>query len=457
MKKLLPVFFYCLPILAAAQKKAVFEQLRVFEGNVPLSNYLRNPAILSAVSGQIGHALAAHQQTSLTDTEHLNVRFLDFYQVPPAVEPAFRNTDTNSLHLYADLFEMDPFYYFRDLKDSSSIALAAKARTMFSIEVWLLTHDRKIAYTAQLFVVVSEAETAGIGFLYNGGIHVKSLSVLPGTFVEMIRSSFNMLFDPKNQIAAVQMKLQPAFLFNEAISMETAGTKRYFTDTLKNTAKYRYNGANEMMRFGQPVYEQVRFKGKDAQILSDAMQRTMRDAPHFAKSDFVLLKQDLRDVVRDRSYLLQLAVQVDPENLPREESKVLTNFLEGKLHYLFLDKDTVASFAVSATPVQQETQVYINTLFNGFDPASAYRLPAGSRMPSWQPGYSYIMEGTLYGRKFTVRCSGDNRIKEISVDNKPAIVAQGRYLPEKFVITNSQLSPDIINAVLLIGFNRFLE
>lgn len=457
MKKILFFFFYCMPILAAAQKKTVFEQLRAFEGNVPLSNYLRNPAVLSAVTGQIGRALAAHQQTSLADTEHVNVRFLNFYEVPPAVEPAFRSADTTSLHLYADMFEMDPFYYFRDQKDSASTALASKARTMFSIEVWLLTHNRKIAYTAQLFVVVSEAETAGIGFLYNGGIHVQSLSVLPGTFVEMIRSSFNMLFDPKNQIAAVQMKLQPAFLFNESIHTETAGSKRYFADTLKGTAKYRFNGSTEMIRFGQPVYEQVRFKGKDAQVLSDAMQRTMRDAPHFTKSDFVLLKQDLRDVVRDRSYLLQLAVQVDPENLPREESKVLTNFLAGKLHYLFLDKDTVASFTVTTTPAGQETQVYVNTLFNGFDAASAYKLSGASRLPSWQPGYSYFIEGTLNGRKFTVRCSGDNRIKEIFVDDRPAIVAQGRFVPEKFVITGSQVSPDMINALLLIGFNRFME
>ena len=72
--------------------------------------------------------------------------------------------------------------------------------------------------------------------------------------------------------------------------------------------------------------------------------------------------------------------------------------------------------------------------------------------------YDYIASGKMGDLDFEIKCSGfRNTIKEIYLDKKLICIAQGKYSPEKFVIFDASLSPEMLNRLFMIGFNRFFE
>ncbi|MEN9686596.1 MAG: hypothetical protein RLZZ28_2382, partial [Bacteroidota bacterium] len=72
--------------------------------------------------------------------------------------------------------------------------------------------------------------------------------------------------------------------------------------------------------------------------------------------------------------------------------------------------------------------------------------------------FDYILSGKIGQHSFVIKCSGfKNNLKEIYLDEKIACIAQGKFSPEKFVLFNASLSPEILNQLFMIGFNRFLE
>ncbi len=342
---LLFLFFFSIHTVFA-QKQVVLEKIRCFSSNRPVADYLEDADVRKAILSGLYQTLQKHQQLSLTDTNKAKIQFLDFNFVVPRIQPDYKDTDTSRLHLYLDILEMDPFYFFRNPNNTpSDTTMPKRVKAVFTLTSWFLDADKKIKETSTLTIVITPAETPGLGILYNLGIRFSDLAILPKVFVEFLRVGSNILLDPKSEVSLVEMKLQPAFFADNYILTKTFGQPRTYVVNNKNISTYHLGNKTEMIRLGDPLYEKVVLKGKKAQKYPADITEAIKSRDHFLRSDYVFLRQDCRDVLRDKNYLVKLAVEVDPNSEP-DESSLLTNFIPGNFHYLLNENDTVAKFTI---------------------------------------------------------------------------------------------------------------
>ena len=162
--------------------------------------------------------------------------------------------------------------------------------------------------------------------------------------------------------------------------------------------------------------------------------------------------------MRDKNYLIKLTVQVDRSIPPTDQSLLLTNFLPGNMHHLFLENDTIAKFYIEKGVPSDSNKVLPGIMTNGYDSISAYRNNSGFQSAPWDVVYDYVVKGIIGKQAFGIKCSGiRNTIKEIFLDDKLVCIAQGKFSPEKFVVFDASLSSELLNRLFMIGFNRFFE
>src|SRR6478609_3209815 len=144
-----------------------------------------------------------------------------------------------------------------------------------------------------------------MGMPYDNGISLANLAVLPKVFTAFLKTTTNTLFDPKNEMGMIEIKLPPAFLADNYILPKTLNQPRTYVVTKKNISTYHLGSTTEMIRTSEPVYEEIVIKGKKAQKYPADLTNAIMKTPNLSKSDYVFLRQDVRDVIRDKNYLIK--------------------------------------------------------------------------------------------------------------------------------------------------------
>ncbi|MBV9989318.1 MAG: hypothetical protein JO301_16690 [Chitinophagaceae bacterium] len=446
MRKLLLLFLF---IASArdmqAQQKIVFEELRYAS---PI-NYLHTDTLRQRFLGRVNSLLLKYRNLPLADTTRLPMIDLSAAaETKPSPRPD--PSDTSSLHLYMTIGEFYPRSFFSATNDPADSLLRKTAKTVFRIVVRLLKYDNTAVQNDILDVVVSHTKGAGIGN------ESPVVLLMPGTFVELMRASLNILLDPSHDITRIGMQVPPAFMTDNYISPLVEGKPRTFTVATEEFSQYLYAGEKQMLRMGKPVYEEIMLRGKKAQRYNDTLVTGIVNSPNFRHSDYVFLRQDCRDVLHDKNYLVKLVVQVDPANPDHLGEYMFTNFLPGSFHLLLSDRDTLATFAILRKVAGREQKQYPGRIYNGMDSASLVEIAALKTV--WDVNYDYLVDGEILGKKFRVFCGGaGNRLKQIYLNGKLVCIAQGKFTPEVFVVFDATLSPVLFNQLLIVAFNRFLE
>lgn len=462
MRKSVILFFLILICLQLnAQKTIVLEKIRCYDINQPLSYYLNSPKTASTIASQLNQSLLTYLKAPLADTSSLPLEFIDFKYVPPDIRPDYKNRDTNMLHLYIDLFESDPYYYFRRNKDKDfDSSTIKKTKTVFIMRALILDANLKIRNAETLDLLIAEAETPGIGNKVNSGIQLVDLAVTEKTFTEFFKMATDLLLNTKNPLSSVELKLQPAYMYDNYLLPKTAGRPRIYATENKDIVSYHYNAENELIRFGKAEYEEIRIRGKNAQKYPDIIMKAINETEHMRTSDFVFLNQHCRDVLRDKDYYIKMITQIDPAQIPEQQELLFTNFLEGDIQYLFSDKDTLARFSVIKKVTERNNIVSRKLIGNGVDTGIVYTSPYREMgtASDWRVVYNYILIGKLQGLPFRIKCSGvESNLKEFYIKDKLVCIADGKFYPKKFVVFDASLSGEFLNQLFAIGFNRFLE
>lgn len=458
-KSILYLLLSAVACTATAQQRIAVEKIRCYNINQPLITYLQNKTVAAGLAAQLNQTALAYLKAPITDTTSLTVELLDYTQVPSEIRPEYTSTDTSLLHLYIDFFETDPYYFFRKYPDPDS-ALIKRTRTVFVLRSLILNVQKKIVGNESLHLLISEAETPAIGNKMNGGIRLLDLSVTEKTFTALFKTATGMLLNPANDLSMAELKLQPAYFYDNYLLPKTAGKPRDYVSENRNIIAFKIRNESQLIRFGQAEYEEIRIRGKNQQPYPPALLDAINAAEHARNSDFVFLNQAWRDVQRDKNYQLRMIAQVDPANIPARPELFFTNFLEGNLHQLLLEKDTLAHFYIRKEVSEPASKIFPDIIGNGMDTGMRYHSPLyiSNKNTGRTVVYAYVIDGSMKGLPFRIKCSGAERnLKEFFVGDRLVCIADGKFYPRKFVLFDASLSAETLNQLFMIGFNRFLE
>jgi hypothetical protein len=214
--------------------------------------------------------------------------------------------------------------------------------------------------------------------------------------------------------------------------------------------------STEIIRLTEPIYQQILLKGKNLPVYPRDVLALIKEQDNWMRSDFVWLRQDARDVVRNKNYTIQLLTQVNPDIYLQEEY-MLTGFLPGNVHYLLDNKDTIARFSITKNRTFPDKHVFPGIMGNGYDSSQFFiRRDVSSRNSSRSVRYDYVMEGSFRGSSFRILCGGVlNSLKEIYFNNELICIAEGKVSPEKFIVFDASLPNETLNTLLLLAYNQF--
>ncbi len=459
MKNQIIVFLLLLVVFAEpvfSQKKVTLEKVRCFSTTGPVMNYWRSEEVKKAFLTDLASSLMRHQGIVLPDTSQVRVEFLTNASAIGSAAPEFTDTAAGLLHLYFDVYELDMNFFSLARKVYTDTNLQKRAVSVFVLKATMLNGQKKNVFEEELYVSVTRGESTGIGLPYNSFNAYGKLPASVKGFSGLLGKGIDILLDPDNEIQLVEMKVAPAYIADNFILGRAVDQPRTLVTTQKGVSRYTYAGKVEIIRLGDPLFEDIIFSGKKAQVYPASVMAAIRRSSNFETSSFVFLRQDGRDVARDKNYLIKIMVQIDPDFRVSGPKGMLTNFIQEPIHYLLSEKDTVATFFIRKNVLNEEgKKLYLNQVSNGVDLNSILRLDIGSE---WTVKYNYVITGTIGRKSFRITFTGsDNSLKEFYLDGKMVCIAEGATSLNKFVVFDTTVAPELLNQLFLIGFNAFTE
>jgi hypothetical protein len=450
----------------SAQKKIVLKQFRYNT----VVDYLQQKDMQQLLTRHLNELFLKYQHTPLSDTTGLPLLHVQNLQ-DLNQKYNYRETGDTNMQLVVDVFEMSADYYFLSLATSTDSAMQATARIVYYINA-VLKDGGKTLYNQPLYLIVKNNPGPGMG---NESTIVP---FLPKTFVELVRTGLNILLNPQNELDQVSVGIPPAFAMDNYLAPLLTGKRRIMVDTAKGVIQFAYQNSRQLLRSAEPMYEEIIWKGKKARPYPSSVIQTIQQAPDHNSSDFLFLRTDGRDVLNNRNYQLQLMLQVN-RNEPYQSDPPLTGFMPGNLHVLYQEEDTLALFSISKNLNDTVNKIFPGQVYNGLDMNSVFviedaemkklisGLPVNGSFSkpkrnlsntgpvSWNAQYKYVVKGKINGLDFSIYCGSNNSVKEYYLQKKLVCIAQGKHVPEKFVVFDASLTSDLLNPLLLIGFNPY--
>lgn len=449
-KTILILLLLFVNLFSRAQKPVVLDHLRCWSTQGPIMQYWHSAAVQKSFAHQLQVGLQKYHGASFNEASPLPIRLPVTQEDFAKSAPSPIISDTSTLHLHLDISETSAEAYFTKYKDSfDDSLLIQRTKSVFQLFAVISFKD-SIVYNSSLDIFISKGSSMGMGIVSN------TVGLTPTGFSEMLKAGLGILLDPAKGLGQIEVKAAPAYLLDNYIFPLTTKQPRIFVTSNKGISQFTYLDNPEMIRQGQEIYEAIRLKGKNPDKLPSYMEEAIRNTTNFAGSDYVYLRQEGRDVIRNRNYLLKLLVQVNPDAMPDIPLMVFDNYIRGPVHHLISEKDTLARFGIEKMVKNEVLKIYPASISNGYDSSAIFHFD--NTLPQWPVVYDYVVSGNIMGHVFAIKCSGmRNTLKEIFLDEKLVCIAQGKHSVEKFVVFDASLSPELLNPLFLIGFNVFFE
>lgn len=441
------ISIFCL-LSATAQQNVILEQVRTFSMMGPMMSYFSMADTRSVFIKQLNEQLLAKKNASINDTA-LRILPIENLKLNANTSIYFTNADTSTLHLYIDIYEYDPYTFYSSQPQYLSDSLVfRRAKSILQLGVLFVNHQKKILSNDVLTICVSTGN--GNGF----GIIPTNLAATPKGFTDILNLGIGRLLDEQNMTDMIEIKAPPPFYADNFILPEISKYPIIQTKTQKDIFSYQRHSESEMLRFGDHFYEELIAKGKNKNIGENTpIANVINATGNQNKSDFVQLRQECRDVIRDKNYTLKLITEINPDFNFLSQADVFTQFLPGPVHVLLKDNDTIARFSIHKNIGVPEKKIFLNKISNGYDSSSVITIEGISTPRNIL--LEYQIKGFLGNQAFVIHCADRNSLKLIRLDEKEIAIAKGKYLPERIAIFDASLETEKLNQLLMIAFCRF--
>lgn len=433
-----------------AQRNVILEQVRTFSMMGPVMNYFSLPDTRSLFVKQLNEQLLARKNARLNDTS-LRIIPLDNLKQNSSANIYFTQADTATQHLYIDIYEYDPntFYYSQPQYLSDSL-LFKRTKSVLQLAILFVNHQKTIITNEILTICVSPGSSNGFGII------PANLAATPKAFTDILNVGISRLLDEQNNTDLIEIKAPQPFYADNFILPVISQYPVSQVKSQKDIFSYAQNGEQEMIRLGDQFYEELVITGKKKNIADNTPLANIINATGNQKvADFVQLRQECRDVIRNKNYTLKLIIEINPNFNFLSQADVFTQFLPGPVHVLLKENDTIARFSIVKNTGIPEKKIYPNKVSNGYDSSSVVSI--GTAAAPRNVFFEYQLKGFLGDLPFVIRCADKNSLKEIRVGEKEIAVAKGLYLPERIAIFDASLETEKINQLLMIAFSRFYQ
>src|SRR5436190_19262137 len=116
-----------------------------------IMNYLKDETTRKTFAAQLSKTLFQFHQLPLADTNNIsNIEYLNNISDVAPVNVVYNDPENAYLHLYIDLFEMPPGYFFRFPDNAlTDTTVQHRAKSVFMIKGSLLRADKTVAFSEQ--------------------------------------------------------------------------------------------------------------------------------------------------------------------------------------------------------------------------------------------------------------------------------------------------------------------
>ena len=437
-------------LFVSAQRNVVLEQVRTLSMMGPVMNYLTQPGTRADFLTQLNTQLLLKKNAKISDTT-LRIVPLENLNQFASSNVYFTKADTGTLHLYIDLYEYDPntFYYNNPHYFPDSV-LFKRAKSVLQLGVLFVDHQKKIIANDVLTICISIGGSNGFG------ITPSNLVATPKAFGNILNVGISRLLDEQNNTDLIEIKTPQVFYADNFILPIISNYPVIQTISQKDIFSYQRNGESEMVRLGDRFYEELIVTGKNKNIVANSpIANIIKATGNQNSSDFVQLRQECRDVIRDKNYTLKLITEVNPDFNFLSQADIFTQFLPGPVHILLKDGDTIARFNIVKNIGIPEKKIFLHKLSNGFDSSSVVSI--GTTSAPRNVVFEYQLKGFLNNEPFVISCADKNSLKEIRFNEKEVAIAKGMYLPDRIAVFDASLETEKLNQLLMIAFSKFYQ
>ena len=437
-----------------AQKKVIFEKMRCYSMLGPTMQYLENPQNQQAIARQLYQTLLHEQQLQLSDTTHLPIDLVSKELLNKPVTLSFNNPDTGTLHLYFDCVEVNPYSYFKQHSEMAvDINIFRRSESVLQLNYYLVDGKKLIVNKGEMGVSLSSNTSRAIGIPYRNvgdNYNLQSIVTTASGFTETIRKSIQYLFKLTNESDLIEIKVPPAFVYNNFISEETYSSGQViFTSFEKGAWEYSLTDGLQLIRYGERKGFSFSFKNEKSAANSPFKNYwSLLNDERKAVNEYFLFKSDIRDVLNNINYEILLITSLSNN----KNGQPVIKTPDKQVNFLLKEKDTVAAFAVIQEPIVKDSTIFWqNQVYNGVDTASLFTLK-GPKKPT-PFATSLQITGSIEKQSFTIKYRNTlTGWKEIMLNGQPVAWVMGMEYPEKIFIQNVTVASSMLNQLLMIAF-----
>ncbi|MFN7540728.1 MAG: hypothetical protein ACK5RQ_11825, partial [Bacteroidota bacterium] len=438
LSKICCFLFSCCSMAAPsfAQQQVMLEEVRCYSAVGPLPDYLRNQAMNISLASQIHQILYQERSWRLTDSLQLPVSFPQLSDLKKEKPLVIKDKNASLLHLWIDIFELQPSAFFSPTGEyGADTVIAARSSSVVKIIFYLVNSNNELLEKNELDLSLTQAETPGIGFLFNGMLADGKPFFLTTTargFREAILQGLKTIFNRENNASLIELKVPPAFFYNNFIPSGSQQNQAILRPELKNNAfRFTYNNNNQLLRNGEPEVAEVWVKNKRKENFPRSVFDSLKNLRQLGENDFFCLQHVMRDVLNDKTYDARF-FSIANEATIMEGAFPL---VQKRVHYLLNNTDTVAYFSVKKKPqLDEKEMIWLNRSYNGIDSSTVFNLEPVFR--SYPLPTEIELSGIILGQPFYIRIRGNyNYWKDIGLNHQLVMRVQGKSLPERILIT----------------------
>ncbi len=443
MNKLLYCFLFlgqC--ILLNAQKVIYPGDFRCISLNGPMMNYWNSEAVKTVFTKDLDSLLVEKLGFKLINNTDIAFKEIKDKNQSQNV----RNSIANEHELNIDLIEYPTVIYLREFDLAVLDTLFVKeVKSVLRIIVNIKRAKETPIFNSAIDIFIKDGITNGIGIV------AQNLPFSSKGFTEVLKKSMAILLDSTKTDAQIEVKAARVFVRDNFILDKIIDKPRVQVNSKNNICKFSYKNQQQIIRWGEQLYQKIILTGKNKTALPDSVLIALKKEVAADNENKFILIQDARDVVLDNNYLISFVAFAETDFIGNQQ----INIIKGNFNTVTLNKDTIARFSVEKAIIDTSKKIFAQQVTNGVDNKLNFTIDSSGRTMSVLQ--DYVISGIIWNQSFTICISGERYLKEFYLNDQLVCVANGNKVLERFVILDESIANRLINALLLIGFNSYLQ